>query len=482
MGKGSSSSSSSDSGGKQWAKKYLLDPLTEPEPNQLDGPGSSFANPKRSLSVHVNRQQYASKRTSQDRSLPSPPQSASPSRGSFHPSNPFSDHNSTGQRPASNTNNEWAPASSILTRTLSNESSHQSGPRSPERDWRHNGGNLGRSNTTRAPRYSQGSQGYGDGSGGLNRSSSAATGGMQRRGSLSQRYQGDMSHRPLDMLKRDHRAADRAPHNRARRQHPDVDVIDGLDTSGPYGLLKHHGGPYDATLASRNTNPMYSPVEAVRASNEEALRATPHHFVKDSLMQHVPLQGVASVPPGHVSGEGQRMHYREGADLMREEDAAGGPYKRWDGIPYHPDDLKGKGEPSFSVDRATKNYDVLSNRRAEVSLGASGVNDIEMTTPRRSSTQRSMTPRSGGVAERVNNKGSDQSTTLRVRSISDASSMAGPSGSGMVSPPAETAITSGRDIGGADLKRRNTTGGNRFGESLKRKFASLRRKKINTDA
>ncbi|KAB1718543.1 hypothetical protein FNE72_29140, partial [Klebsiella pneumoniae] len=102
----------------------------------------------------------------------------------------------------------------------------------------------------------------------------------------------------------------------------------------------HHGGPYDATLTSRNLNSKYSPVAAVKDSNRDALRATPRENVLDSLNFHVPLQGTASIPPGGVDMSGNVMDYTEGADLMREPDAAGGPYKRWDGIvshrPLHP--------------------------------------------------------------------------------------------------------------------------------------------------
>lgn len=138
-----------------------------------------------------------------------------------------------------------------------------------------------------------------------------------------------MSHRPLDILKKEHRAADRAPHLRTRKNGPMTDTIDGLDTIGG---VYHHGGPYDATLASRNRNKQYAPVEAVKESNEEALRATPREYIQDSLTKHVPLQGTGTVPVGSSDMRGNVMNYEEGADLMREPDAQGGAYKRWDGI------------------------------------------------------------------------------------------------------------------------------------------------------
>jgi hypothetical protein len=159
----------------------------------------------------------------------------------------------------------------------------------------------------------------------------------RRAASLKERYPGDMSHRPLAMITRHHKTADRAPHLRTHRRQQPSDTIDTLDISGPVpGVTYHHGGPFDATLKERNRNKKYSPVEAVRGTNMEALRATPAEFGQDSHEKHVPLQGTAVVPPGMKDMAGRTMQYEEGADLMREPDAAGGAYKRWDhvvGIP-----------------------------------------------------------------------------------------------------------------------------------------------------
>lgn len=135
-----------------------------------------------------------------------------------------------------------------------------------------------------------------------------------------------MSHRPLDQIRKDVKAANRAPH--LRKKHiPGVDIIDSLDLTigGPY----HHGGPYDATLMSRNLDQKSSPLEAVRHSNAEALKATPREHIRDALDKHVPLQGVAVIPPGMCGMDGRVMEYEEGADLMREPEAGGGAYKRW---------------------------------------------------------------------------------------------------------------------------------------------------------
>jgi len=155
---------------------------------------------------------------------------------------------------------------------------------------------------------------------------------LRRGGSLRERYPGDMSHRPLAMIQHDHRAADRVPHLHNRRKKQPNDVIDSLDHTGPVPETYHHSGPYDPTLKSRNVDKKHSPVEAVKDTNMEAIKATPASYLKDSLDKHVPLQGTAIVPPGKTDMTGRTMEYKEGADLMRERDAAGGAYKRWDHI------------------------------------------------------------------------------------------------------------------------------------------------------
>lgn len=96
--------------------------------------------------------------------------------------------------------------------------------------------------------------------------------------------------------------------------------------------LYHHEGPYDATLLARNTSKYQSPIDAVRSSNAEALKATPQENIEDALRRHVPLYGVGIVPPGGRLESGQVMDYTEGDDLMRDSDAPGGAYKRWDGV------------------------------------------------------------------------------------------------------------------------------------------------------
>jgi len=153
----------------------------------------------------------------------------------------------------------------------------------------------------------------------------STAGGRRRGNSLEERYAGDQTHRPLDMLKKDQKAAHRAPHLR-RRHHIGVDVIDDLDNvGGKY----HHEGPFDATYYTRNTSFNSSPLEALAWSNEEALKATPKERVLDSIRGHRPLDGVATYPPGMTDEQGKKYSYQEGGNMMIED---GGNYKRWPGV------------------------------------------------------------------------------------------------------------------------------------------------------
>lgn len=152
----------------------------------------------------------------------------------------------------------------------------------------------------------------------------------RRRGSsLTERYPGDRSHQPLEVIRKESKRAHRSPHLR-KSGIPGADSIDTLDDS-VFGVPYHHEGPYDAALAARN-NVKYPPLDALRASNEEAIRATPPEKLRDALERHRPLEGVAVIPPGMRDFSGRVMDYEEGADLMREPDAPGGAYRRWEGI------------------------------------------------------------------------------------------------------------------------------------------------------
>jgi hypothetical protein len=143
---------------------------------------------------------------------------------------------------------------------------------------------------------------------------------------LRERYPGDKSHRPLDVIRHDEKVAHRAPHLR-KKNFQGADVIDRLDKAS-FGRY-HHEGPFDAASLARNQDVRYSPIAAVKDSNEEALRATPRENVEDAVQRHRPLEGVANIPPGMADRFGRVLDYEEGADLQREP---GGDYRRWPGV------------------------------------------------------------------------------------------------------------------------------------------------------
>ncbi|KAM7206735.1 protein pal1 [Rhypophila sp. PSN 637] len=284
---------------------------------------------------------------------------------------------------------------------------------------------------------------------------------LRRGGSLrvKERFPGDMSHRPLAMLERDYRAADRAPHLHNHEKRPPSDLIDLLDHTGPIPEVPyHHDGPYDPTMKSRNVNKRYSPVEAVKGTNMEALKATPAEYLKDALDKHVPLQGTAVVPPGKLDMSGRKMSYQEGADLMREGDAPGGAYKRWDHIPYRDEDLKGKGEPSFSIENAQKE----KMRAKEITRKKVGGGDSDVFYEMQPQPQH-------------RSEGKDSTTRYRQRSVSNASPRAEYRSDPFSDGFAEAGPSSSAS-GAAGLGRSNTTGKS-LAQSIKRRFGSLRRRK-----
>ncbi|KAK0667711.1 hypothetical protein QBC41DRAFT_323297 [Cercophora samala] len=364
-------------GDKQWASKYILEPLYEPEPSQVcatrftplpPSPPASTKSPTtptrsavgsiRRKFQHTRNLSYTEgdeeeqpflrrllSRTSSIRSTrsslslnkqlpPSPPgvdrtlstRSAIPPRpthsrnwsegtilsraNSVATSRPSIDNNnstpaSPRPRPPSKMSNQFPPSTTFPSRNRSSSLNHPPPPPSDESFPIRRGDSL----------------------------------------RLKDRYPGDQSHRPLAMLSSSHRAANRHVRPTSSHKRPFADPIDQLDQSSPFSTY-HHSGPYDPTLIPYNTNKKYSPLEAVKSSNDEAIKATPVEFVKDSLTKHVPLQGTAVVAPGERDVmTGRRMgEYEEGADLMREPSAGGGAYRRWPGLEYREGDLKGKGE------------------------------------------------------------------------------------------------------------------------------------------
>lgn len=314
---------------------------------------------------------------------------------------------------------------------------------------------------------------------------------LGRSGSLSQRFPGDMSHRPLDQIKRETKAAHRSHHLR-KTTLPGTDPIDTLDNI--LGHSYHHDGPFDATLASRNANKKYAPLEAVKSTNEEALKATPKEIVQDSLTKHVPLHGTANIPPGMSDMSGRRMSYEEGTDLQRERFASGGPSRRYDDVvsqqdsfilpnrtnlglnndcnistiaeedeesdtsnmkitaqsqanksyqDYHPDDLKGKGEPSYTLERAFKH-----GKSASVGNGP----DVYEMQPRGSSKSSPSKDKEGDVMVRQRSRSS---------SFGEGPSGYAACGTGTDSP-----------FGGNS----SSSPGKRIATGLKKRIGSIRRK------
>ncbi|KAI9714231.1 MAG: hypothetical protein M1812_006452 [Candelaria pacifica] len=317
---------------KQWASKYLLDPLTAPQPSEETGPGTSFtpANRAPSGSGAAHRKPVPSTNSppvtsgSRNSGYPTPPGSASPHDQHDHRKQAFAAYDGGHRnRPSVDQSNTSTPVSS--RQSIDQSSNGIPSPVSPI--------------------------------------------DQRRRGSsLSSRFEGDQSHRPLEILRRESRKAHRSPHLR-KKYIPGTDTIDNLDTTGGY---YHHEGPFDAALLSRNLRLTSSPVDALRTSNAEALKATPRENIQDSIERHRPLDGVAFVPPGLTDKFGRTYTYEEGADLQREE---GGDMGRWPGIKYLPGDLKGKGEPSYTLEKALKEHKQHGHRR----IMSDGVSGYEMT-------------------------------------------------------------------------------------------------------
>ena len=142
------------------------------------------------------------------------------------------------------------------------------------------------------------------------------------------------------------------------------------------GSAYHHSGPYDATLFARN-NSSSGPLGALVDSNAETLRATPHEKIVDSVRGHRPLDGVAAYAPGETDPNGHTYAYRQ-TNMMLDADAPGGAYKRWPGVQYHPDDIKGKGEPSYTIEMQLKEHGPVDEKTRSGSEGG-----IEMKTHNR---------------------------------------------------------------------------------------------------
>ncbi|KAJ6257831.1 hypothetical protein Dda_7620 [Drechslerella dactyloides] len=153
------------------------------------------------------------------------------------------------------------------------------------------------------------------------------------------------------------------PRPSGQRNSP-ADTIDHLDTS--FGLFTfHHEGPYDATLSHRNRNPLKSPIQATRYGNEMALKATAPQDIENSLQFGRPLDGVALFPPGTKVANGEVLQYEE-YDVNRKD----GNFRRYPGIKYRDEDLKGKGIEGYDGDLADKQKKEDDKHRRGKSLDA----------------------------------------------------------------------------------------------------------------
>jgi hypothetical protein len=263
------------------------------------------------------------------------------------------------------------------------------------------------------------------------------------------------------MLRREHRAADRAPHlHNVHRKQPS-DTIDKLDESGP--IPHHHEGPFDAASQARNRGKARAPVDAVKDSNMEALKATPKEYIQDSTYKHVPLQGTAVVPPGLRDMSGNIMDYVEGTDMNRTRDASGGAMGRWDFVEYHPEDLKGKGEPSYTVEKQLKDQKSRLRRQPPPSAHANHRQMFEMHDYGDGSEGRRASLKDGGVQ-----------VLQRQRSATMGSQ---PSVSR--DPVSESSAARHGESTSADVRRSQSTSTRSGGlaGAIKRRFGSLRQKK-----
>ncbi|RMZ90465.1 hypothetical protein DV736_g2315, partial [Chaetothyriales sp. CBS 134916] len=316
-----------ESGEKNWAQEYLINPLTAPQPAEESGPGTSLL---------LNGAPYTVRPRSPPRRRPSNRLTKANPRKSISDSPPATD----AKRSSSVSR---LPSYSAAVSSASKETK-DSYPTKPTKAYPTPPPSAFPRSSSAAPTTRRSRQAT------YPPSSVSSTQTRRRTGSLSERFPGDMSHRPLDTLRKEKYTADRSRHS-TRKHHIRPDSIDSLDDAGPAAY--HHGGPYDSTLFARN-NSANSPLDALADSNAEALKATPYEKIIDSVRGHRPLDGVATYAPGETDRNGHTYEYEQGDNMMIADGAGGGPYKRWPGIQYHPDDIKGKGEPSYTIEKALK--------------------------------------------------------------------------------------------------------------------------------
>jgi len=226
------------------------------------------------------------------------------------------------------------------------------------------------------------------------------------RRSSSVRYPSSRPPRPTQKRSLSFTPSENGPRHRGQKVSaiPGADTIDRLGAIGDFAY--HHDGPYDATLLARQFHG-YSPVEALRDSNEKAIRATPKANIVDCLEKHYPMQGTAVFPPGYNG-----MEDYEEYDIQRLE----GGYRRWPHLDYRDEDLKGKGEPSYSIEEFEKQQKA-SRRRAKTVSQQDNVRSSGMgySTKEDSSIQMVEFPKSGGLGRSSSSAGRMEGLGGRLR-------------------------------------------------------------------
>ena len=159
--------------------------------------------------------------------------------------------------------------------------------------------------------------------------------GRTRSSSVASYSTQDPKHPQIQKHQQDQANGHRRSHSHRPRRHRHShrvkpDSIDKLDNL--YGGIYHHEGPFDAASRERNRSSKYSPIDALKNSNEEALKATPRERIIDSLTKHRPLDGVAYYPPGTADWTGHTYDYEEGNNMMTEDR---GNFRRWPGEVRH---------------------------------------------------------------------------------------------------------------------------------------------------
>ncbi len=299
------------------AQHALIDPLIEPDPSDETGLNTHFR------STFAPQEPITPPEPLNALSEPTATQFRPQHTGSSVETNPYRRSRASSEAKAPSSVSRHAPSTPRSSKHLDYPSPPNSAsPRRERFSGSHRAEAFGSLNEGRPRRSSN------PPSSSYHNHTNSNSSSLSRRSSLRERYPGDKSHMPLEQIRQDEKAAYRAPHLR-KKNFQGADIIDRLDSSGLSQY--HHEGPFDAASLARNRTTKYSPIAAVKDSNEEALRATPRENIVDAITRHRPLEGVANIPPGMPDRFGRVLHYEEGTDLQRDW-LTGGDYRRVPGV------------------------------------------------------------------------------------------------------------------------------------------------------